>query len=320
MLLRRSLPAAALFAALATAAPVTASPGGGTTVPSANGGSGYGEVPHGKTPAAPRAERRRAKHRRRARRRRGLVLSSFRIGRPRLFLYGRPGRVTFRIDGRARRVRVQLSVLRANDRAVVARLRLGERPTRVTQSLLFTGREAGVLPQGNYLLRISARDRRGRGLRRTARASAVNGIAFFHHRFPIAGPFSYGGAGSRFGAQRRGHTHQGQDLAAPEGTPVVAPRGGVAKVVRYQAGGAGHYVVLHGEGEDRDYVFMHLRAGSTAVRPGQRVRTGQRIGQVGSTGESSGAHLHFEVWVAGGWYEGGHPIDPLPLLRQWPRE
>jgi murein DD-endopeptidase MepM/ murein hydrolase activator NlpD len=319
VLLRRALPAAALVAALATAAPVDASPGGGTSVPSGNGGSRYGELPHGETPAAPRAERRRAKPRRRARRRRGLVLSSFQIGRPRLFLYGPPARVSFRIDGRARRVRVRLSVLRADDHAVVARLGLGEQPTRVTHSLPFTGREAGVLPQGNYLLRISARDRRGRGLRSTARASSVEDIAFFHHRFPIAGPFSYGGAGSRFGAPRRGHTHQGQDLAASEGTPLVAPRGGVVKVVSYQAGGAGHYVVLHGEGEDRDYVFMHLRAGSTAVRQGQRVLTGQRIGQVGSTGESSGPHLHFEVWVGGGWYEGGHPIDPLPLLRQWPR-
>ena len=46
------------------------------------------------------------------------------------------------------------------------------------------------------------------------------------------------------------------------------------------------------------------------------MRTGQRIADVGSTGESSGPHLHFEVWV-GGWYAGGHPIDPLPLLEAW---
>jgi murein DD-endopeptidase MepM/ murein hydrolase activator NlpD len=67
---------------------------------------------------------------------------------------------------------------------------------------------------------------------------------------------------------------------------------------------------------DYDYVFMHLRSGSTVVREGQSVRTGQRIADVGSTGESSGPHLHLEVWV-GAWYAGGHPIDPLPLLQAW---
>ena len=320
MSFRPALTAIALLAALAVAGPATAGTGGGATAPAgAGGGSQYGELPHGDKPAAPKRERRRRKthRRRRPRRRAGLVLSSFRVGRPRLFLYGRPARITFRIDGRARRVRVRLAVLRASDHAVVARLRLGVRSTRVRQALLFTGREAGVLPEGRYLLRLSARDRRGRRLRRRARTSSVPGLDFFHHRFPIAGPFSWGGRGSRFGASRPGHVHQGQDLAAAEGTTLVAPRGGVVKVVRYQAAGAGHYLVLHGEGEDRDYVFMHLRAGSVAVQPGQRVRTGQRIGEVGSTGASSGAHLHFEVWQ-GGWYTGGLPIDPLPLLRQWP--
>jgi murein DD-endopeptidase MepM/ murein hydrolase activator NlpD len=52
------------------------------------------------------------------------------------------------------------------------------------------------------------------------------------------------------------------------------------------------------------------------VREGQRVSTGQRLGDVGSTGDATGPHLHFEVWV-GGWYTGGHPIDPLPILRGW---
>jgi murein DD-endopeptidase MepM/ murein hydrolase activator NlpD len=72
--------------------------------------------------------------------------------------------------------------------------------------------------------------------------------------------------------------------------------------------------VVHGD--DYDYVFMHLRSGSIVVREGQRVRTGQQLGEVGSTGGSSGPHLHFEVWV-GRWYDGGHPIDPLALLEAW---
>ena len=139
------------------------------------------------------------------------------------------------------------------------------------------------------------------------------------HRFPLAGPFTFGGSGSRFGAGRGDRTHQGQDMAAAEGTPVVAPRTGTVEVVRYQASGAGHYIVLDGDGEDRDYVFMHLRTGSVLVTEGQRVRIGAPLGQVGNTGISFGPHLHFEVWVGGGWYTGGKPIDPLPLLRAWSR-
>jgi murein DD-endopeptidase MepM/ murein hydrolase activator NlpD len=153
---------------------------------------------------------------------------------------------------------------------------------------------------------------RKRHKQRTSRASKTSS----GHRFPIAGSFDWGGRDARFGAKRKGHRHQGQDLTAAAGTPVVAPHAGVVEAVDYQARGAGNYVVLESEGEDYDYVFMHLRTRSIAVVVGQRVRTGQRIGEVGSTGESSGPHLHFEIWV-GGWYVGGHPIDPLPLLKAW---
>lgn len=137
------------------------------------------------------------------------------------------------------------------------------------------------------------------------------------HVFPVQGPFSFGGKDSRFGAGRKGHTHQGQDLSAAEGTPLVAPWDSTVEVVKYQAGGAGYYVVLDGNGEDRDYVFMHLRKGSTLVKVGETVRKGQRFAEVGNTGSSSGAHLHFEIWVDGGWYTGGRPIDPLPFLQAW---
>ena len=160
----------------------------------------------------------------------------------------------------------------------MATLDLGERAAG-SHSVPFTGLEAGVLPEGSYVLHIA-----GRGLRRGPSASSTAELVFRHHVFPLAGEFSWGGADSRFGARRQGHRHQGQDLAADVGTPVVAPRGGVVESVEYQAGGAGHYVVLDGEEEDHDYVFMHLRTGSIPVASGQRVRTGQRIGEVGSHG------------------------------------
>jgi murein DD-endopeptidase MepM/ murein hydrolase activator NlpD len=137
------------------------------------------------------------------------------------------------------------------------------------------------------------------------------------HAFPVKGPFSFGGKDSRFGAGRPGHVHQGQDISAALGTPVVAPWPSTVEAVKYQAGGAGYYVVLDGDGEDRDYVFMHLRKGSTFVKVGDSVAKGQQIAQVGSTGSSSGPHLHFEIWVGGGWYTGGEPVDPLPFLQAW---
>jgi murein DD-endopeptidase MepM/ murein hydrolase activator NlpD len=136
------------------------------------------------------------------------------------------------------------------------------------------------------------------------------------HRFPVAGSFDWGGPDARFGAKRKGHRHQGQDLAAALGTPVVAPHAGVVEAVDFQAGAAGNYVVIDSDNEDQDFVFMHLRTGSIDVVVGQHLRAGQQIAEVGSTGHSTGPHLHFEVWV-GGWYVGGHPIDPLPLLRSW---
>jgi murein DD-endopeptidase MepM/ murein hydrolase activator NlpD len=70
--------------------------------------------------------------------------------------------------------------------------------------------------------------------------------------------------------------------------------------------------------DNRDYVYMHL-AGPASIKQGQPVRTGQQIGSVGSTGESSGPHLHFEMWTQH-WRHGGHSFDPRPYLDRWDRE
>jgi murein DD-endopeptidase MepM/ murein hydrolase activator NlpD len=136
------------------------------------------------------------------------------------------------------------------------------------------------------------------------------------HRFPVLGRHSLGGEDARFGARRPGHRHQGQDITADEGTPVVAPRGGTITWRAYQRKGAGYYLVLQAVMEPYNYVFMHLQRGSLQARVGDRVRTGQVLGAVGSTGSSSGPHLHFEIW-RGRWYKGGEPVDPLPYLAVW---
>jgi murein DD-endopeptidase MepM/ murein hydrolase activator NlpD len=122
--------------------------------------------------------------------------------------------------------------------------------------------------------------------------SATSGV------FPVRGSYTFGGADARFGAARSGHVHQGQDVLAAEGTPVVSPVSGSVYWVAYQAGGAGYYVVVRGN-DGRDYVFDHFEAGSTAVVKGQPVAAGQLLGLVGMTGDATGPHLHFELRVRG---------------------
>ncbi len=147
--------------------------------------------------------------------------------------------------------------------------------TGVAHSYRFTGREGGALPAGRYRVRVRARDGAGNALVRSAGTSAVDEIGVFPYRFPLKGNFPYGDPGSRFGAPRSGHKHQGQDIGAPEGTQIRAARGGIVKTVAYQAGGAGNYIVIDGAGQqNRDYVYMHLQTDSTRVREGQRVATG----------------------------------------------
>jgi murein DD-endopeptidase MepM/ murein hydrolase activator NlpD len=293
----------AMLAALPTAA---SAQGGGAAAPSGGGSQAGGGSFGAHVPVEKAAGGRPARRKRRG----GMLLTSFELRRKHVYLHGRPARIRFTLSGR-RAVHVRLRVLSAADRSPVATIDLGERaPGEHTAT--FTGLETGVvLPEGTYLLHLA-----GRGLRRAHTASSTADVEVSHHAFPIAGAFDLGGEGSRFGAKRHGHSHQGQDLSAAEGTPVVAPRGGLVEAVQYQAAGAGHYIVLDADDEDHDYVFMHLRTGSITVAEGDRVRTGQAIGEVGNTGSSTGPHLHFEIWV-GGWYTGGEPIDPLPLLQSW---
>ena len=134
-------------------------------------------------------------------------------------------------------------------------------------------------------------------------------------RFPVRGPHTYGGPEAGFGAGRDGHTHQGHDVFAACGTPLVAAHSGVVKARGYQSA-AGNYVVIDGAGVKQDHMYAHLRA-PAKVQKGQEVTTGQPIGKVGDTGNAQGCHLHFEIWVGGGWYSGGDPVDPLPTLQYW---
>jgi murein DD-endopeptidase MepM/ murein hydrolase activator NlpD len=143
------------------------------------------------------------------------------------------------------------------------------------------------------------------------------GFSFYRFAFPVLGPHGFGTAMDRFGAPRSGHTHQGQDILASCGLPIVAARGGTVQYSGYEAN-AGNYVVIDGRGTPLDFMYAHL-ASPSPLHTGEPVRTGQPIGVVGQTGDAVGCHLHFEIWTGPGWYQGGSPIDPLPMLKQWDR-
>ncbi|MDX6679107.1 MAG: hypothetical protein QOE31_3159, partial [Solirubrobacteraceae bacterium] len=263
---------------------------------------------------------------------------------PRKLVAGRSlPRLRFRVRQRGiEQVRARVVVLRLPRNAPVARMSLG---------WVKTGRKVSVrwpkgvsLRAGRYVLRLHVKDSRGHTLRRTTkhpgrtrivvRAPAPARVArpvvpapsarlprpaaspAGRGVFPVAGAFSFGGADGRFGAGRPGHIHEGQDIIAAAGTPVVAPYAGTVSSTSFQASGAGEYVVLDAA-DGRDYFFAHCIRGSTAVAEGAAVGAGAPLCQVGATGTASGPHLHFEIWNVGWRVDGGYPVDPLPELRAW---
>lgn len=129
--------------------------------------------------------------------------------------------------------------------------------------------------------------------------------------FPLAGPVDYGEVEAAFG-NARGRPHEGQDIFAPGGTRVMAPRDTVA-VDGGSDGGRGNWLALYDRERDQTYSFFHMNAPAT-VEVGEKVRAGQKVGEVGCTGSCFGDHLHFELREGRGPY--GTAIDPLPFLKR----
>jgi murein DD-endopeptidase MepM/ murein hydrolase activator NlpD len=100
--------------------------------------------------------------------------------------------------------------------------------------------------------------------------------------------------------------HQGIDLAAPIGTPIYATADGVIREAGYNSGGYGNLIkVDHGRGIETRY--GHLSR--ILVSAGQRITRGQLIGHMGSTGRSTGSHLHYEVRID------GRAVNPIPFMK-----
>jgi murein DD-endopeptidase MepM/ murein hydrolase activator NlpD len=179
-----------------------------------------------------------------------------------------------------------------------------------------TTEEGHPARNGRYSFRIGPQVAAAPAARRASASTALSlSFAFYGYAFPILGNHEISLGGGRFGAARSGHTHQGQDVMAACGTPLLAARGGTVQYNEYEAN-AGNYLVIDGKGSPNDFMYAHL-AEPSPLQVGETVRTGQPIGLVGDTGDASGCHLHFEIWGAPGWYEGGSPFDPLPYLEKW---
>ena len=138
----------------------------------------------------------------------------------------------------------------------------------------------------------------------SAGASVVSGNGTFTHPCP-----GYSYISSEFGWRPQpipgaSSNHKGMDFAAATGTPISAAAGGTVVSAGY-SGNAGNLIIINHGGGLQTY-YMHCN--NIYVRAGQSVSKGQNIGAVGSTGNSSGPHLHFQVM------SGGTPVNPRNYL------
>jgi murein DD-endopeptidase MepM/ murein hydrolase activator NlpD len=170
-----------------------------------------------------------------------------------------------------------------------------------------TNRKGRAVPGGRYRFRFAPT-----GSKRQWRAGSV---VLRDHVYPVDGPHFSRGAIGEFGAPRSGgRTHEGYDVIADCGRPLIASRGGRVRKAGYDDALYGWFVLVDGRKTELDYFYAHLRK-RPAVRRGARVHTGERIGEVGMTGNArtTPCHLHFEL-------HGRHgPFDPKPNLRRWDR-
>lgn len=178
---------------------------------------------------------------------------------------------------------------------------------------LVTGDEVRLLPDGaadGVRERAAARERAARSGAGEGAAAGGAGV--------LARPAA-GAVTSVFGMRlhpifREWRMHQGIDLSAPCGSPIRAAADGVVTHVGYDASGGWRLVIAHGRvahaGRDAgvDLQTVYLHAQGYRVRAGDRVARGEQVGTVGSTGWSTGCHLHFGVKA------GGRHVDPQRWL------
>jgi murein DD-endopeptidase MepM/ murein hydrolase activator NlpD len=121
-------------------------------------------------------------------------------------------------------------------------------------------------------------------------------------------PGTTSGFGPRIHPVDGGHSfHTGVDLRAPEGAPILAARGGTVKSAGPHGGYGNAIEIDHGDG----LTTLYAHASRVDVQPGDTVAPGDKVGEVGETGKTTGPHLHFEVRA------GGRAIDPKKALNAY---
>ncbi len=221
------------------------------------------------------------------------------------YFAGRRVQISFAIDA-AGPLALRVDVVREATRRPVVTLVAPVVAPATVQRVEWDGRTGAgaVAPNGRYRMRVVAADGTARNAGRVELRS---------HIYPIRGRHADRGPVGRFGVGRNGgRTHEGFDVDAACGVPIVAARGGVVRRAEHDPALYGNLVIIRGERTRRDYWYAHLLR-SPRLRVGDRVATGQRIGSIGATGNARtiGCHLHFEI------RSDGRPIDPAPELRAW---
>jgi murein DD-endopeptidase MepM/ murein hydrolase activator NlpD len=220
----------------------------------------------------------------------------------------RKAHVRYSFEGDATDIRIQV-VNTDKGKVVASWVEDGQQPY-VVHRATWNGLKdsGGEPPNGRYKFRI------GPATGGAGETTGASSFDFYDHIFPVRGRHSYGDG---FGAPRAGHTHMGQDVMARCGKKLVAARAGRVQWKDYQSA-AGNYVVIDAKHDNHDYMYAHLKR-PASVHEGERVKTGEPIGEVGSTGDATACHLHFEYWKSD-WYNGGRALSSVTrVLKRWDR-